>query len=635
MDSFFGYRGKILDVELTKGKIAERPLSRDIAKLYVGCVGIGGKILYDELPTWVSPLDPENLLIFTTGPVTGTPGLSAGRHSVVTKSPLTGFFGDASAGGFWGAELKKAGFDAIIFRGRAPKPVYLWIRDGVSELRDASGYWGTLTREADRAIKEEVRDTNAWVATIGPAGENLVRFAGIANDDADRYAARCGVGAVMGSKRLKAIAVRGTKPVPVFDERGIRECLNELTRKLRADQITQWTMTWGTSGSFSTMMEFGDTPIKNWTLGEFKDADLLATPGGYAKIRKNQRTCFSCTIHCRPVVTVPGGPYKTEQNVEGPEYETLGALGSNLLIGNPEAVAKLNDLCNLYGLDTISTGGVLGWAMESYERGVITKQDLGGIELNFGSADAAVKVLEMIAYRRGFGDILGEGTRRASRIIGHDSQKWAVEVKGLEMPMHDPRAFQAMSLTYAFSAVGADHMEGETMPIESLPPGTEPPLYPEYGLKATDRLGTEGKAQIAYTLQNAYNAASALGYCLIAAASSGTAYPIEHNLKFYTAATGFAMSAQEFLMTGERIYNLKRAFNFKHGMQKDEDRLPERLLKEPLPSGGAKGSVAHFDEVKNDYYVIRGWDMTTGKPTREKLETLGMNDVAQDMWPKS
>jgi aldehyde:ferredoxin oxidoreductase len=627
-----GYRGKILHVELTRGRISVHSLDKDLARKYIGCIGLGGKILYDELPTWVSPLDPQNLLIFATGPVTGTPGLSAGRHSVITKSPLTGYFGDASSGGFWGAELKKSGFDAIVVAGRAPKPVFLWIRDEEAKLCDASSYWGMTTREADRAIKKDMGDTTAWVADIGPAGENLVRFAGISNDDGDRIAARCGVGAVMGSKRLKAIAVRGTKPVPVYDEAAIHDALKKLTLILKSDQTTQWTMKWGTSGAFSTMMKLGDTPIRNWTLGEFEHTEELSTPGEYAKIRKTQRTCYSCTIHCRPVVTVTDGEYKTEEKVEGPEYETLGSLGSNLLIGNIEQVAKLNDLCNLYGIDTISAGGVLAWAMECYERGLITTNDLEGAELKFGNGDSAIKILEGIAYRRGFGDILAEGTRRASRILGHGSESWAMEVKGLELPMHDPRAFQAMSLTYACSAVGADHMEGETMSIESLPPGLEHPFYPEYGLKSTDRLGIEEKAHIAFVMQNSYQATSALGYCLIASASGGTAYPVKFNLEFYRSATGLQMSPEEFFKVGERIYNLKRAFNFKHGMEKDEDKLPERLLREPLSSGGSKGSVAQLHRMMKDFYTLRGWDLATGKPRKEKLQSLGMDDVARGLW---
>lgn len=627
-----GYTGKILHVELTRGKITEKPLDKEIQRLYVGCVGLAGKILYDQVPIWAGPLDPENLLIFATGPVTGTPGLSAGRHSVVTKSPLTGYFGDASAGGFWGAELKKAGFDAIVLTGRAPRPVFLWVKDGVTELRDATSYWGMNVRDSDRAVKKDLGETNAWVANIGPAGENLVRFATVSNDDGDRVAARCGVGAVMGSKRLKAIAVRGTNKVPVSDEPAIRDSLKELTKLMSSDQTSRWMMKWGTSGAFAPMMELGDTPIRNWTSGEFKDPSKLSTPGEYANYRQAQRTCFSCTVHCRPVVTIPEGAYKTEAKVEGPEYETLGALGTNLDIGNVEQVIKLNDLCNLYGLDTISAGGVIAWAMESYERGLLTAHDLQGCELNFGNGDSTMKVLEMIAYRRGFGDVLAEGTRRASRILGHGSEKWAIEVKGLELPMHDPRAFQGMCLTYAFSAVGADHMEGETMGIESLPVGQESPYFPEYGLKSTDRLGVEGKARIAYIMQNVYQATTALGYCLLSSASGGTCYPIKYNLQFYKAATGLDMSFEEMMRVGERIYNLKRAFNFKHGMRKDEDRLPERLLKEPLPSGGSRGSVAHLEALVKEYCDIRGWDPSSGKPKRTTLEALQMHDVADELW---
>jgi aldehyde:ferredoxin oxidoreductase len=630
----FGYRGKVLDVDLTRNRTTERELDQGITNLYIGCVGLGGKILYDEVPTWVSPFDPENLLIFATGPVTGTPGIAAGRHSVVTKSPLTGVFGDASAGGFWGAELKKSGYDAIVFRGKSRKPVYLQIRDGNSELQDASSYWGMTTRAADRAIRKDIGDLHARVANIGPAGENLVRFAGITNDETGRIAARCGVGAVMGSKMLKAIVVSGSKPVPVYDEEEIRTCLKELTQMLNADSATKDFMKWGTSGYLDSLMEVGDTPTRNWTLGKFDGIDGLTVQGGYGKIRKNQRTCYACTIHCRPVVAGGQERYPTEENIEGPEYETLGVLGSNLSISSIEQVVKLNDLCNLYGLDTISTGGVLGWAMECYERGLLTKESLDGVPLEFGNGDAAIRAVEAIAHRQGIGDLLAEGTRRASRFLGHESSKWAIEVKGLELPMHDPRAFQAMSLTYAFSAVGADHMEGGTMSIESLPEGKEHPSFPEYGLKGTDRLGVKDKARIAFVMQNAYQAATALGYCLLAAASTITNYPLEYNVRFYSAATGLQMSAEDFLTTGERIYNLKRAFNFKHGMQKDEDRLPERLLKEPLPSGGSKGSVARLDSMARDFFEIRGWDFSSGKPTRERLQSLGMNDVANELWPR-
>ncbi len=628
-----GYRDKILDVELTRGKITERPLDKEAVKLYIGCVGLGGKILYDEVPSWVSPLDPDNLLIFATGPVTGTPGLSAGRHSVITKSPLTGYFGDASSGGFWGAELKKAGYDIVVVRGRASKPSFLWVKDGVAEIRDASSYWGMTTREADRAIKKDLGDSSIWVADIGPSGENLVRFAGVLNDDGDRAAARCGVGAVMGSKRLKAIAVRGTKNVPVHDEKLLRDSLRELVKLLNDDEHNKYFMKWGTSGGFGGLMKIGDTPTKNWTETEFKYADNLSVPdGGYAKIRNEQRTCFSCTIHCRPVATVAEGPSKTEGKVEGPEYESLGALGSMLTIGNVEQVVKLNDLCNLYGLDTISAGGVLAWAMECFERGVLRKEDLDGLDLNFGDGDAPIKALDMITYRKGFGDILAEGTRRASRIVGHGSEKWAIEVKGLEMPMHDPRAFQGMNLTYGFSAVGADHMEGGTMGIERQPPGTLAG-NPEFRVKATDRLGTEDKGKIAYTAQNVLQAVTALGFCELACGTRIVTYPISSNIQFYKAATGFDMSPEDFFKAGERIYNLKRAFNFRHGMQKHEDRLPERLLTLPLPSGPSKGSVAHFDAVVKEFLEIRGWDPVTHKPTKQRLESLGMHDIARDMWP--
>jgi aldehyde:ferredoxin oxidoreductase len=620
--------GKILRVELTRGRISEEPLTDEYAKNYIGGVGTASRILYDEVPPWVGALDPQNRLIFSTGPVTGSPALCAGRHFIVSKSPLSGYFGDSSAGGFWGAELKFAGYDMIIIHGKAQKPVYIWIHDGEVEIKDATSYWGMGARQADRAIRNDLGDKSVRVADIGQAGENLVRYAAIMSDEASRAAGRCGVGAVMGYKNVKAIAVRGHKKVPVADEEALEKNVKRLLETLKGDTQTNWFSKHGSSGYYAMMAQLGDTPTLNWTKGYFDGKNGITSPGGYDKISVGHATCYNCPIACRRLVTVKDEPYAFEPEVEGPEYETVGALGSNCGISNVKALAKANDLCNIYGLDTISAGGTLAFAMECYERGLISKEDTDGMELRFGNGLAVIRMLEKTAKREGFGNILAEGSRRASLIIGRGTEHYAMHVKGLEIAMHDPRAFQAMGLTYATAPVGGDHMEGETTFVEKPGKITYAPLK----LNGLDRFSTERKAEAAFKVQNLWHAiGNAMGYCLLACATGTTAYPLKYNLMFYNAVTGQTMHFEEMMKIGERIYNLKRAFTIKHGATRGEDSLPERILMESHAEGGSKGSVCKLGEMIPEYYKLRGWDQNTGKPTREKLEELNLPNVATDL----
>lgn len=632
--------GKILRVELSRKKIVDCPLSEELARKFVGTYGTAGKILYKEVAPWVDAFDPENRLIFSTGPLTGTQVESAGRYTVVTKSPLSGYFGDASSGGFWGPELKFSGYDMIVITGRAEKPTYLWVKDGKAELKDASPYWGMDARQTDRAIRKDLGDKRIRVADIGQAGENLVRYACIMHDEAGRAAGRCGVGAVMGFKNLKAVAVRGHKEVPVTDPDRLKKLANylrEYTSRekfdkggLALEQTKEWFGKYGTAGYYAGALELGDSPVKNWTMGYAEHLMKLTANGGdYDKIISGHRTCYNCTVHCRNEVTVTEGPYSFEPGMEGPEYETLAALGGNCYIGDVKAVAKANYLCNLYGMDTISTGSTIAFAMECAEKGLLTKEDLGGVDLKFGNAEAIVQMVSMIAKRQSIGNLLAEGTRRAARLIGKGAEHYAIHVKGVEIAMHDPRAAQSMSLTYAFCPSGGRHTAGIPIHFET---GYSAPSMGIEGFPSSKRFETEGKAYLAKKIGDWWFALNALGFCLFPPHGGAVHYPFELQWQFYEAVTGWPMTREDFYRLGERIMNLKRAFNFKHGMTKGEDTLPKRLLTESHKEGSAKGVVAKLDEMVPEYLKLRGWDPMTHKPTRKKLEELGLHDIAEDLW---
>jgi aldehyde:ferredoxin oxidoreductase len=592
----------------------------------VGGSGIGGRILYEEVPPWVGALDPQNLLIFSTGPATGTNLPIAGRHTVVTKSPLTGYFGDASGGGFWGANLKFSGYDIVVVTGRADKPLMLYVDDGEPKLMSAESYWGMDARESDRAVRNDIGRKDARVATIGKAGEKLVRYAAIMNDEADRTAARCGVGAVMGFMKLKAVAVWGDRKVPVKDEKGVAAIYKEVATHVKENPGKIAFSKGGTPAYLAVAWELGDAPAYNWGRSDFGPGDAgiekLAWPGGYEQILAGTKSCYLCPIACRRVSHVDDGNYRIEPNVEGPEYETQAALGPNCGIDNVKALAKLNDLCNLYGIDTISLGGTIAFAMECFEKGLISRQDTDGIELKFGNADAAIEMTHRIASREGFGNILAEGSRRAAQIIGKGAEEYAIQVKGMEIAMHDPRAFQGGGPHYACTPTGGRHTEGITMHLE-LSGGREVLGYPN----PMDRFSTQGKGRAAKVIEDWWTAISIMGWCIYADPTWG--YPSEELLlRSYAAITGIPLTFQDALKAGERVFNLKKAFNVKHGATRAEDTLPKRLL--TLPS--KYGAVVKLDETLPQYYEARGWDPATSKPEVKKLLELGLGDVGKDIW---
>ncbi|MEM4311874.1 MAG: aldehyde ferredoxin oxidoreductase family protein [Nitrososphaerales archaeon] len=626
-----GYTKKILRVNLSLGKIWVEEENDEFLKKYGGGYGTAGRILYDEVPPWVEPFDPENRLIFTTGPVTGTITQTAGRFTTVCKSPLSGYFGDSSCGGFWGPELKLAGYDMIVFHGRAPKPVYLWVNNEQVEIRDASAYWGMDARKVDRALKSDLGDKKIQVACIGPAGENLVRFAAVMHDEAGRAAGRLGTGAIMGHKQLKAIAVRGNKPVPVAEPDRLKELMKEISKHYaKHEEVTSFRRG-GTPSYFASGWEIGDTNSynfadENW--GEY-DPKAISWPGNFDKVLVGNRTCYVCAVACRRISGAGEGEYKLDEgNVEGLEYENMTMLGSNCGITDIYALNKINDLCNLYGIDTISAGGTIAFAMECYERGIISKEDTDGIDLRFGNADAEIEILRKITYREGFGNILAEGTRRAAGIIGNGAMKYAIQIKGVELAAHDPRAFQGGGPHYACTITGGRHTEGITVIWE---PFKIP--YPEIGIYGgLDPQTTEGKGRLAKLLEDWWCFINVGGWCLFSSDILRYIGKMTNYTDAFSAVTGLKYTVEDAMKLGERVFNLRKAFNMRHGCTREEDTLPERLLKEPNKRAG--NSVVKLDETLPEYYRERGWDPNKSLPTREKLRELGLNDIADDLWGK-
>jgi aldehyde:ferredoxin oxidoreductase len=607
-----GYVGKLLRVDLNNGELKEQPLEVEKLRGYLGGSALGARILYDELDPSVEPLSPDNLLIFMTGPLTGTACPSCGRYCVCTRSPLTNIWAEAHAAGYWGPELKFAGFDGIVFKGKAEKPTYLMVKDGGYELRDAGALWGRDTYETEGVLRKELNDEKVKVACIGQAGERLARISSIMND-LGRAAGRCGVGAVMGSKNLKAIAVRGTRMnvFPAAREAQLREYLRKIYVSIRSHPTVQIYTSYGTDGIMSMMHEYGDVPIKYFTKGEWSEGEKKINGEAMSKtILHKQYACYRCLVACGREVKVTTGKYSGLAGA-GPEYETCAAFGMLCMNDDLGAIAKANDLCNRYGLDTISTGNMVAFAMECYERGLIGKEDLG-MELRWGDPDAIVEMVRQIGEGEGFGALLGEGVRRASERIGKGADEFAIHVKGLEVPMHDPRAFKGMGLQYATSHRGACHLRGMFYHIE------QGERVPDLGIhKRYERFTVDDKAEPVIAMQNWHDVLDSLIMCKFAMVAPASA------LAMLQLVTGWEVKLQELIKVGERAYNLKRLINIRYGMTAKDDTLPKRLLSMPLPDGGCKGMVVELDRMLPSYYRARGWD-EGGVPTREKLMDLGL-----------
>ena len=600
-----GYAGKILRVDLSSGRMRRETISEEWLRKFLGGEGLATRILYSELEAGVNPLSPKNKLIFMTGPLTGTITPAAPRYSVAARSPLTLCIGTSNAGGFFGPELKFAGWDGIIVEGRAEKPVYLLIRDGEVELKDASHLWGKDTYETEEILRREVGGKNLRCACIGPAGENLVLIASILNDKC-RLAGRTGMGAVMGSKRLKAIAVEASRRrIEVADEEELKRLSGEIVEKLQANPLVKLLSDHGTDGFFKLLMEEGYGLAKNWTQAGFA-VEKLDGENITRNLMVRRTSCFMCPIACHRDVRIDSGPYAGYEG-PGPEYETVGAIGCLCLIDDLKAITKASDLCNRYGIDTISTGSIIAFAMECYEKGLITKEDTGGVELAWGNVDAVLEMIRMIAFREGFGNLLAEGSRRAAEKIGGEAPQLAMQVKGLELAMHDPRVKPGYGLSFATNTTGGRHTEG----VE----------------------GSENPSTIILD-QNMHAVVNSTGLCRFAYVALSheisDAVLFSYVPKLLSAAVGWDITLEEVLKTGERIFNLKRLFNLKHGIGKEEDRLPRRFLEEPLQTGPAKGRICNLKPLLEKYYELRGWNAETGYPTREKLEELELSDLLED-----
>jgi aldehyde:ferredoxin oxidoreductase len=601
----YGYVGNILRVDLSRGKTSVEPLNMNWARMFVGGKGLGAKYLYEELKPRTDAFSPENVLILMTGPLGGTTAPCTAKHVTITKSPHTGAFLDSYAGGYFSTELKFAGFDAVILKGKAKQPVYLWINDGQVQIKDANGLWGKDTHETERLIKEELGDKEVKVASIGPAGENLVRFSCITND-LYRQAGRGGAGAVMGSKNLKAIAVRGTQgvSVPNIDE-FIDLCKEIITNDVLKSPDNEWVIVDGTPAIIRMSNEAGILPTKNFQSGVFKDVDKIDA-AAIRKVLVRRRACYSCPMACGNITLIRDGPFAGTM-VEGPDYETLVLSGSNCLINDLGAIAKYNLLCDKLGIDTMTTGDVVAFAMECYEKGIITKKDTGGLDLTFGNINAYMKMPELIAYRKAIGNTLAEGVQKAAVKIGKGSENFAVHVKGLEYPGYDPRGSISMALAYATSDRGACHERAWSVGSEAF--------------GKLDPFTTEGKAQLVSGTEDLY----AVKWSLIICDFYAIGYP--NMSRLLSAATGWNVSENELKLMGERIWNLTRLINAREGFIRKDDSLPKRIATDPLPEGKAKGYVVKredFQKMLDEYYKLRGWDRE-GRPSKEKLEQLGLS----------
>jgi len=609
----YGFWGKLLDVDLRNGEINERHVPEQDFRDYLGGSGLAAKILYEELRPDCDPLAPESPLIVMAGLLTGTMVPCACRTVVCARSPLSGIWNESTAGGYWGANLRFAGYDGIIFRNRSERPVYLWVSDQGVELRDATAVWGKDTAQTDDLLRQET-NPRAKVAAIGPAGERQVRYASVTYEGTlARASGRGGIGAVMGSKNLKAVVAYGKKRIDIKDQEQLRRLLKEDIPVLKkgAAGLTAY----GTAGGVEAVEATGDLPIKNWQLGSYKEeAHRVAGQTVLPTYLDAHHSCHACPIRCSKTIRITEGPYSGVSGHQ-PEYETLAGFGANCLNDNWEVIAAANEKCNRYGLDTISTSAAVAFAMEAYENGTITREDTGGLEITWGSAEAILKTVDLIAQREGLGDVLAEGTRRAAQKLGGMAPEFVIDAKGMELPLHDPRGFTSMAINYATANRGACHLESLTYMIgRGLPLAdmgyTEPP-NPHI---------SEGKAKLCFDLQNYMSVFNPLGLCkflFIGRAGPSMIAP------WVEAVTGWEMDQEKLIGLGEKAFDLKRMYNVRLGISRKDDMLSPRMLAEPKPDGKAAGVVPHLGLMLSEYYKLRGWSKE-GIPTQQQLQKHGL-----------
>ncbi|MBU1660343.1 MAG: aldehyde ferredoxin oxidoreductase family protein [Chloroflexi bacterium] len=614
----YGYHGKILHVHLTEMRFEIEEPPEAFYRKYMGGSAFGAYYLLEHTPPETEPLAPENTLTLAASVVTGAPISGQSRLAAVAKSPLTGAIGDSQSGGFFPAELKFAGFDAIVVHGKAEKPVYLWVQNGEAELRPAEHLWGKTTDQVEDLIKAELDDPKIQIIQTGIAGENGVHFAALISMTS-RANGRTGMGAVMASKNLKAVAVRGKMRPTIADKKGLNEHARWGSKNFPESDIYGMGL-YGTAEVVSSQNEGGGLPTKNWSSGVFEGWAALDGQTMAETILKERDTCYACTVRCKRVVETE----RVNPRFGGPEYETISTFGSYCGINDLEAIAYANQLCNLYGMDTISCGATIAWVMDCFERGLLSAEDTDGIDLRFGNAEAMVTMVEKIARREGFGDVLAQGSARAAEIIGRGTEELVVAVKKQEAPAHMPQVKRSLGLIYAVNPFGADHQSSEHDPSYEW----YPERMAEIGLNdpqpATNL--NEEKVRFALVTQHLYSALDSVGICQFVFGPSWHLYGPDQLVDAVRLITGWDVTIDELLQVGERRLNMMRLFNAKAGFSRVDDKLPKKFF-EALRGGatdGVKLTEEEIETAKDMYYQMSGWDVKSGNPTAEKLAELGI-----------
>ncbi|MDQ2693252.1 MAG: aldehyde ferredoxin oxidoreductase family protein [Chloroflexota bacterium] len=601
----------ILKIDLSTGKTEEYTIPPQWEQDFLGGASLAARILYSSLTQELDPFSPEAPLLFMTGPMTGTSGPTTGRFVVCGKGPATGLWAESNIGGFWGTELRTTGYDGLWITGRAEVPVYLWLNGSQLEVRGASDLWGQNTYTTQEKVREAVGEKSARVCVIGPAGEKRVLFASIMCDHG-RMAGRTGLGAVMGAKNLKAIAVRGKNPIPVFDLAKYATLRSESNRSLKQDNEARVLRELGTAGAANYSEYLGAMPVKYYAQASFENVDNVSGARMTETILASRSACQGCVIACGRVVKL-GDRAKRK----GPEYETIIGFGPNLLNDNLESIVDLGELCDRYGMDTISTSNTIGLAFHLFERGTITEADTGGLRLRWGDVDAIEQIVNLIGHREGIGDIMAQGARRFAAHFGAEEE--AVQVNGLEVAYHDPRGVSGMALSYATSPRGACHNQSDYFFVDWGH------THEDLGITYFERQAQAEKAANVARHQDWRTVFNSIVMCIFANTDP------ELQVKLINAACGLDWRIEDLLECGERGWNIKRAINHRLGLRRANDRLPKALL-EPFPDGGSAGYVPDISSMLTAYYQARGWDPATGKPSYEKLCSLGLQDVAQDLW---
>ena len=607
-----GYMGKLLYVDLSRGRLWDEPVKEADARQFVGGSGLAASIVFDMVSADTDPLGPQNPLVFMTGPFVGTAVPSSGRYSVCALSPLTGIWGEANSGGFFGPGLRFAGYDGVVITGCSDKPVWLSIVDGKAALHGASDIWGKDSYVAQEMVRQALGDQKARVACIGVAGENRVKMAAVMNDHG-RAAGRTGMGAVMGSKRLKAIGVRGQAKVPLADPERLKALARDIIVDLSDSVFFQALRLAGTSGTLDAVVMYGDMPARYYQQGSWDNAPNLSGLVIAEQYLNRRYACYRCPIGCGRETRAP--KYGLER-VDGPEYETIAAFGSLMMVDDLQAVIYAGHLCNVHGVDTISTGCTISLACEMFERGILSQADTGGLEIRYGDVAMAHRLIDMIVRREGFGDVLAEGSAALAQRFG--VPELAVTVKRLEVAMHDPRAFAGMAITYALSPCGGSHMQGDMYGVDM---GQSQAT--EIGIVPGDRFeSSEEKGRIAVRHQAWRNLYNALTMCQFLDIG------VERMLTALKCTTGWDLNAQDLSNMGKRILTLKRMLNMRRGITRADDTLPSLLL-QPLKEGGTEGNVPNMDVLLKGAYAELGWDPSTGRPTRETMAELGLDSFAK------